>query len=44
MPPNRSRQLNNFEYKTGAIVYWMSRDMRVHDNWALLYALKAGQK
>ncbi|MFA7245180.1 MAG: deoxyribodipyrimidine photo-lyase [Candidatus Magasanikbacteria bacterium] len=44
MLPNRSRQLNNFEYKKGAIVYWMSRDMRVHDNWALLYALKAGQK
>lgn len=44
MLPNRSQQLNNFAYKKGPIVYWMSRDMRVHDNWALLYALKAGQK
>jgi deoxyribodipyrimidine photo-lyase len=23
---------------SGPIVYWMSRDQRVHDNWALLYA------
>jgi len=23
---------------TGPVVYWMSRDQRVHDNWALLYA------
>jgi len=22
----------------GPIIYWMSRDQRVHDNWALLYA------
>jgi deoxyribodipyrimidine photo-lyase len=22
----------------GPVVYWMSRDQRVHDNWALLYA------
>lgn len=22
----------------GAVVYWMSRDQRVADNWALLYA------
>jgi len=23
---------------TGPVVYWMSRDQRVNDNWALLYA------
>ncbi len=22
----------------GTVVYWMSRDQRTHDNWALLYA------
>lgn len=22
----------------GPVVYWMSRDMRIHDNWAFLYA------
>jgi deoxyribodipyrimidine photo-lyase len=25
---------------TGPVVYWMSRDQRVHDNWALLYAIE----
>ncbi|MEZ6255982.1 MAG: deoxyribodipyrimidine photo-lyase [Patescibacteria group bacterium] len=34
----RSRKLNNKEIKTGEIVYWMSRDQRVHNNHALLYA------
>ena len=24
----------------GPIVYWMSRDQRVNDNWALLYAIE----
>lgn len=24
--------------KTGGVVYWMSRDSRVQDNWALIYA------
>lgn len=23
---------------TGPVIYWMSRDQRVHDNWALLFA------
>lgn len=30
--------LNNSAGKKGAIVYWMSRDMRVDDNWALIFA------
>ncbi len=30
---------------TGPVVYWMSRDQRLHDNWALLYARqKAAEK
>ena len=28
----------------GPVVYWMSRDQRVHDNWALLYAQEEAQK
>ena len=23
---------------SGAVIYWMSRDQRAHDNWALLHA------
>lgn len=34
----RIRPLNNREPRPGPIVYWMSRDQRVRDNWALLYA------
>ncbi len=30
--------------KTGPIVYWMQRDQRAHDNWALLYAQKQALK
>lgn len=36
--PQRIRKLNNNEYQAGPIVYWMNRDMRAHDNWALIYA------
>lgn len=41
----RVRRLNNAELKTsGNVVYWMSRDQRVQDNWALFYAQqKAGE-
>jgi deoxyribodipyrimidine photo-lyase len=34
----RVRKLNNFGIKKGPIVYWMSRDQRLIDNWALIYA------
>ncbi len=34
----RIRQLNSYAEKKGAVIYWMQRDQRVHDNWALLYA------
>jgi len=35
----RTQKLNNKEINSsGPIIYWMSRDQRVHDNWALLYA------
>lgn len=34
----RVYKLNNKAYKRGPVVYWMSRDQRVFDNWALIYA------
>jgi deoxyribodipyrimidine photo-lyase len=34
----RVRLLNNKERGKGPILYWMSRDQRAKDNWALLFA------
>ncbi len=36
--PERIRKLNTYEYTGGPIVYWMNRENRTHDNWAMLYA------
>lgn len=36
--PKRVRLLQKGEDKKGTIFYWMSRDQRVYDNWALLFA------
>jgi deoxyribodipyrimidine photo-lyase len=36
--PGRIRVLKENERKMGSVIYWMSRDQRVHDNWALLFA------
>ena len=38
MPSKRARLLKAGIQKTGPVVYWMSRDQRANDNWALLYA------
>lgn len=40
MPINgkRVRTLKDGEIKRGPVIYWMSREQRVKDNWALLYA------
>ncbi|MBX2974648.1 MAG: deoxyribodipyrimidine photo-lyase [Ignavibacteriaceae bacterium] len=38
MNTKRVRILNKGENKIGRIVYWMSRDQRVNDNWALIYS------
>lgn len=35
---NRLRILKEGSPSVGPVVYWMQRDQRVHDNWALLYA------
>ncbi|RYG80795.1 deoxyribodipyrimidine photolyase, partial [bacterium] len=38
--PDRSRNLNDAPTKDGLIVYYVQRDQRIGDNWALL---KAGE-
>lgn len=40
----RIRVLNNIVYKKGPVLYLMSRDQRVEDNWALLFALQLAKK
>lgn len=34
----RVKSLNNYNYKKGCIVYWMSQDQRVLNNWALIFS------
>jgi deoxyribodipyrimidine photo-lyase len=36
----RTRQLKSAPLKEGPVLYWMSRDQRIHDNWALLAAME----
>jgi deoxyribodipyrimidine photo-lyase len=38
MNPKRIRTLKQGKSGDGPVVYWMSRDQRVEDNWALLFA------
>jgi len=40
MKSERVRLLQDGTETIGPIVYWISRDQRVQDNWALLYAQK----
>lgn len=40
----RIQKKNNRKYDSGPILYWMSRDMRASDNWALLYAQSLAKK
>lgn len=35
---HRVRKINNQEIGKGPIIYWMSREQRVNNNWSLLYA------
>ena len=44
MQLSRVRKLNNQEIGEGPIVYWMDRDIRTKDNWALLYAQELALK
>lgn len=36
--PARIHQYNSITPTVGPVVYWMQRDQRVEDNWALIYA------
>lgn len=38
--PKRIRELQGGEGGYGPVIYWMSREQRVADNWALLYAVE----
>ncbi len=35
MKPERKQQLNTKECAIGPVLYWMNREIRLHDNWAL---------
>ncbi|MBP1668958.1 MAG: Deoxyribodipyrimidine photolyase, type, partial [Bacteroidetes bacterium] len=37
--PKRIRKLKDGNPGKGPVVYWMSRDQRVNDNWALSFAV-----
>jgi deoxyribodipyrimidine photo-lyase len=39
----RVRNLKNGLRKEGHILYWMSRDQRVFDNWALIHAIESAE-
>lgn len=43
MNASRTIPLNTKEITDGPVAYWMDRDMRIHDNWALLHAQKIAQ-
>ena len=34
----RIKKLNNLNYSDGEVVYWMQRDRRLNNNWALVHA------
>lgn len=42
--PGRIRLLNKASPGKGPVVYWMSRDQRSRDNWALLFALQLAEE
>jgi deoxyribodipyrimidine photo-lyase len=44
MNPERLRTLKHNENEKGPVAYWISRDQRVHDNWALIYAQECAIK
>lgn len=44
MQEERIRKLNHKEYSGGGVVYWMSRDQRASDNWALVRARELAGK
>ena len=43
MNPQRARMIANGREREGPVVYWMSRDQRIRDNWALIFAQQAAR-
>ena len=44
MNRKRVRTLRAGDFKNGPLVYWMSRDQRTQDNWALLFSQELSQQ
>jgi deoxyribodipyrimidine photo-lyase len=44
MNQKRIRTLQSDKKRVGPIVYWMCRDQRVNDNWALLFSQESALK
>ncbi len=44
MNPKRVRTLKAGNLQKGPVVYWMSRDQRTRDNWALLFSQELSQR
>ena len=44
MIDKRARLIKEGKKGKGPVIYWMSRDQRSHDNWALLYAQRIALK
>jgi len=42
--PHRLRSLNRRPIGPGAVLCWLTRDLRAEDNWALLYASQVAQE
>ncbi len=40
MNPQRARLIAKGRERTGPVVYWMSRDQRIRDNWVLIFAME----
>lgn len=40
----RVKQQNKNEYGNGPVIYWMQRDQRVYDNWALQFAIEKAKE
>ncbi|MFN2343855.1 MAG: deoxyribodipyrimidine photo-lyase, partial [Desulfonatronovibrio sp.] len=42
--PQRIKVIRSGQGKSGQVIYWMSRDQRIHDNWALIHAIDTARK
>lgn len=44
MDVNRIQKIKESKAKKGPVLYWMTRDQRVYDNWSLLFAQKIAKE